>query len=106
MSAPVVILARVATVVPLTLLALGLVFVVVVAVIWPTSERQEMVDRLAGAIRDLGAVISGSSSVRPRKPLSLFLFLSWNQEVYCGKPADPFLYLRRSRLAKLYVRQI
>lgn len=65
MSAFVTVLARsAAALVPLTLLALGLIFVVVVAVLWPTPARQAMVDRLARAIRDLGAVVAGSADHR------------------------------------------
>lgn len=67
MTAVASVIARAAMVVPLTLLALGLVFVVVVAVIWPTPERQAMVDRLGSAIKDLGTVISGSSLARSRQ---------------------------------------
>lgn len=67
MTALAMVIARAAVVVPLTLLALGLVFVVIVAVIWPTPERQAMVDRLGCAIKDLGMVISGPSSARVRQ---------------------------------------
>jgi hypothetical protein len=53
------IISRAASVVPLTLLALGLVFVAGVAVVRPTPERLAMVDRLGRAIKDLGSVIVG-----------------------------------------------
>jgi hypothetical protein len=72
MSAVAAVIARAAMVVPLTLLALGLVFVVIVAVIWPTPERQAMVDRLGCAIKDLGMVISGSSLAAHRISRSPF----------------------------------
>jgi hypothetical protein len=58
------VIARAAAVVPLTLLALALAFVVIVAVIRPTTERQAMVVRLGTAIKDLGTVIAGAP-VRP-----------------------------------------
>jgi hypothetical protein len=48
---------------PLTFLSLGLVFVVIVAVLRPTPDRQAMVDRLGRAIKDLGMVIAGHSGL-------------------------------------------
>jgi hypothetical protein len=59
------VIARAAAVVPLTLLALALAFVVIVAVIRPTAERQAMVVRLGRAIKDLGAVISSAPTHPP-----------------------------------------
>jgi hypothetical protein len=56
-----------ASVVPLTLLVLALDFVVMVAVVWPTPERQAMVDKLAGAMRDVGLVIAGRPPESPGK---------------------------------------
>jgi hypothetical protein len=53
-----------ATLLPLTLLALGLVFVAGVAVIWPTPARRAMVDRLAEAMKNLGTVIAGQAMHR------------------------------------------
>lgn len=58
------VIARAVAVVPLTLLALALVFVVIVATIRPTYDRRAMVDHLAGAIKDLGSVISGAADPR------------------------------------------
>jgi hypothetical protein len=65
MSALGVVISRAASVVPLTLLSLALAFVVIVAVIRPTPEREAMVDRLGSAIKDLGAVISGADARPP-----------------------------------------
>lgn len=53
---------RVANVIPLTLLTLGFVFMLVVAVIWPTPRREKMVGRLGCVIRDL----AGRIAVGPR----------------------------------------
>src|ERR1035438_3766706 len=53
-----------AAVLPLTLLSLGLVFVVVVAVLRPTTARQEIVDHLGSMIKDLGVVIAGPADQR------------------------------------------
>jgi hypothetical protein len=50
-----------AAVVPLTLLALALVFVAGVGVVWPGEERRKMVRQLAEAIGKLAAVIAGSA---------------------------------------------
>ena len=61
------VIARIATVVPLTLLVLALGFMVVVAVIRPTPERQAMVDHLARAIKEVGAVILGRTADNPSK---------------------------------------
>lgn len=60
-------ISRVASVVPLTLLALALAFVAVVAVIWPTPERRAMVDGLANALEDVGMVIAGRTTDAPGK---------------------------------------
>lgn len=51
-------------VVPLTLLALALVFVVIMATIWPPYDRRTMVDHLAGAIKDLGSVITDADDAK------------------------------------------
>lgn len=67
MSTLAAVISRAASVVPLTLLALALAFVVMVAVVWPTPERQAMVDRLGGAIKDLGSVIAGKPVDDPGK---------------------------------------
>ena len=61
------IISRAASVVPLTVLALALAFVVIVAVVWPTPERRAMVDRLGAAIKDLGSVIVGKPADDPGK---------------------------------------
>ncbi len=58
MSAVVGMVARVASVIPLTVLTLGLVFMIVVAVIWPTPRREKMVGCLGGVIRDLARWIA------------------------------------------------
>ena len=58
MSALGAVIARIAAVVPLTLLALALAFMAVVAVVWPSGERQAMVGKLAEAMRNVGAVIA------------------------------------------------
>jgi hypothetical protein len=58
------VISRVAAVIPLTLLALGFCFVLIVAVLRPTPARQEMVDRLGKAIKELGAVIAGPANGR------------------------------------------
>ena len=49
-----------AALIPLTLLALGLVFVAGVAVVWPSRERRAMVDRLSAAMGTLAAAIAGA----------------------------------------------
>jgi hypothetical protein len=53
-----------AAVLPMTLLSLGLVFVVIVAVLRPTPARLDMVDRLGRAIKDLGTVIAAPADQR------------------------------------------
>jgi hypothetical protein len=45
---------RVASVVPWTLLALAFAFAIVVAVIWPSQARQDMVEKLGTALKDFG----------------------------------------------------
>jgi hypothetical protein len=63
MSATLTAVARgAAALIPLTLLALGLVFVASIAVVWPSADRRDMVDRLAAAMGSLGAVIAGSAN--------------------------------------------
>jgi len=52
-----------AAVLPMTLLSLGLVFVVIVAVLRPTPDRLDMVDRLGRAIKDLGTVIAAPGRI-------------------------------------------
>ena len=59
MSAFGLVIARIAAVVPLTVLALALAFMVAVGVVWPSVERQAMVDKLAEAMKNVGAVIAG-----------------------------------------------
>lgn len=59
MSATAMIFARVASFVPLILLALALVFVAVVAVLRPSKNREAMVERLGAAMRDLVLAASG-----------------------------------------------
>jgi hypothetical protein len=49
---------RVASVVPWTLLALAFAFAIVVAVIWPSQARQDMVERLGTALKDFGSGMS------------------------------------------------
>lgn len=51
-------------IVPLTLLALALGFVVIVAVIRPTPARQAIVGTLGRTIKDLGGVITGGHDQR------------------------------------------
>jgi hypothetical protein len=55
---------RGAAVVPLTLLALALGFVVIVAVIRPTPARQAIVGTLGRIIKDLGGVIAAGHDQR------------------------------------------
>ncbi|HEY6315891.1 MAG TPA: hypothetical protein VIY52_34495 [Streptosporangiaceae bacterium] len=55
---------RGAAIVPLTLLALALGFVVIVAVIHPTPARQAIVGTLGRTIKDLGGVIAGGHDQR------------------------------------------
>ncbi len=45
---------RAASIVPLTLLALAFAIVVVIAGIWPSEARQNMVERLGTALKDFG----------------------------------------------------
>jgi hypothetical protein len=65
-------------VVPLTLVALALFILVIVAGIWPTPERKEMVKELRLAIKDLGSIIAAGAdrpaqqarkrrAIRPKK---------------------------------------
>jgi hypothetical protein len=49
---------RAVNAVPLTLLALGQVFAGIVSMLWPTAERQDMLDHVSAAISDLAAVIA------------------------------------------------
>jgi hypothetical protein len=67
MTATATIFARVASFVPLIILALGLAFVAIIAVVWPSEARQAMVDRLGAAIKDLVLAASGltGASVHP-----------------------------------------
>jgi hypothetical protein len=50
---------------PLALLALGLLFVAVIAVLRPTAEWQAMVGHLGRAMKDLGSVNTSDSDARP-----------------------------------------
>ena len=62
---------RAASVVPLTLLALAFGFAIIVAVIWPSQERQDMVERLGTALKDFGSALSRPPAQRPgRRGLS------------------------------------
>jgi hypothetical protein len=45
---------RLASIVPLTLLALAFAIVVIVAGIWPSQARQDMVEKLGTALKDFG----------------------------------------------------
>ena len=59
MTAVTAIFGRAASFIPLILLSLGLDIVVVVAVLRPTADRQDMVERIASAITNLGLAASG-----------------------------------------------
>jgi hypothetical protein len=62
---------RVASVIPLTLLALAFAFAIVVGVIWPSQARQEMVELLGTALKDFGSGMSRPPAQRPgRRGLS------------------------------------
>jgi hypothetical protein len=61
---------RLASIVPLTLLALAFAVVVIVAGIWPTEERRDMVERLGTALKDFGGGWSPPAQRPGRRGLS------------------------------------
>jgi hypothetical protein len=61
---------RLASIVPLTLLALAFAIVVIVAGIWPSQARQEMVEKLGTALKDFGGGWSPPMQRSGRRGLS------------------------------------
>jgi hypothetical protein len=59
------VLHRVASVVPLTLLALAIAFVSVVAIIWPSEARRDMVKELGTLLKDFVIGMSRLPAQRP-----------------------------------------
>jgi hypothetical protein len=59
------VMSRVTSWVPLTLLTIALAFIGIVAVVWPTKERRDMVERLGTALKDFGGAISRLLVPRP-----------------------------------------